>query len=73
MCCVAWLRCDCQTFEQAVAMNNGVPQGLSSSLFTKNMQDVFKWMGCVCVRGCVACECTRVCMCVRGCIACKCA
>ena len=33
------------TFEEAVALNNGVPQGLSSSLFTRDMRTVFKWMG----------------------------
>jgi len=32
------------TFEEAVALNNGVPQGLSSAIFTKNMQRVFSWM-----------------------------
>ena len=26
-------------------MNNSVPQGLSSSLFTTDMKKVFKWMG----------------------------
>ena len=41
--CGCWL----QTFEEAVAMNNSVPQGLSSSLFTTDMKKVFKWMGCV--------------------------
>ena len=34
-----------QTFEEAVALNNSVPQGLSSSLFTGNMKNVFRWMG----------------------------
>jgi aldehyde dehydrogenase family 7 protein A1 len=34
-----------ESFEEAVKLNNQVPQGLSSSLFTKNMQNVFKWMG----------------------------
>jgi len=33
------------SFEEAIRRNNQVPQGLSSSLFTKNMQNVFKWMG----------------------------
>ena len=33
------------SFEEAVKLNNQVPQGLSSALFTKNMQNVFKWMG----------------------------
>ena len=33
------------TFEQAVKLNNAVPQGLSSAIFTKNMQHVFRWMG----------------------------
>ena len=31
--------------DEAIAMNNSVPQGLSSSMFTKNMQNVFKWTG----------------------------
>jgi acyl-CoA reductase-like NAD-dependent aldehyde dehydrogenase len=34
-----------QSFEEAVAMNNNVPQGLSSSLFTSDMRKVFRWMG----------------------------
>jgi aldehyde dehydrogenase family 7 protein A1 len=34
-----------KTFEEAIKLNNGVPQGLSSSIFTKNMQNVFKWIG----------------------------
>jgi aldehyde dehydrogenase family 7 protein A1 len=34
-----------KTFEEAVALNNGVPQGLSSSLFTRDMKSVFRWMG----------------------------
>lgn len=33
------------TFEEAVAINNEVPQGLSSSMFTRNMQNVFRWTG----------------------------
>lgn len=33
------------TLEQAIAYNNGVPQGLSSALFTKNLQNYFKWVG----------------------------
>jgi aldehyde dehydrogenase family 7 member A1 len=33
------------SFEEAVAMNNGVPQGLSSSLFTRDMRNVFRWIG----------------------------
>lgn len=31
------------TFEEAIAINNGVPQALSSSIFTKNMEYVMKW------------------------------
>ena len=31
--------------EQAIQYNNGVPQGLSSALFTKNLQNYFKWVG----------------------------
>jgi aldehyde dehydrogenase family 7 protein A1 len=33
------------TLEQAIQYNNNVPQGLSSSMFTKDMQNVFKWIG----------------------------
>ena len=33
------------TFEQAVAWNNEVPQGLSSSLYTRDMRRVFQWIG----------------------------
>jgi aldehyde dehydrogenase family 7 protein A1 len=34
-----------KTLEEAIKMNNAVPQGLSSSLFTKNLQNMFKWIG----------------------------
>jgi aldehyde dehydrogenase family 7 protein A1 len=34
-----------KTFEEAVHINNNVPQGLSSSIFTKNIQTYFKWVG----------------------------
>eukprot|EP00049_Salpingoeca_infusionum_P012027 m.213455 g.213455 ORF g.213455 m.213455 type:complete len:530 (-) comp15083_c2_seq12:158-1747(-) len=33
------------SFDEAIALNNSADQGLSSSLFTNNMGDVFKWMG----------------------------
>jgi aldehyde dehydrogenase family 7 protein A1 len=33
------------TIEEAIKMNNGVPQGLSSALFTKNLQNYFRWVG----------------------------
>ena len=33
------------TFEEAVAINNGVPQGLSSSLFTRNLSLYKQWIG----------------------------
>jgi len=33
------------TFEEAVAFNNSVPQGLSSSVFTKSVDRCFKWTG----------------------------
>jgi acyl-CoA reductase-like NAD-dependent aldehyde dehydrogenase len=36
-----------QDIEEAIRINNSVPQGLSSSLFTMNMQHVFRWMGSV--------------------------
>jgi len=34
-----------KTLEEAIAWNNEVPQGLSSSLFTKSMANVFTWTG----------------------------
>jgi aldehyde dehydrogenase family 7 member A1 len=34
-----------KTFEEAVKINNNVPQGLSSSIFTKNIQNYFRWVG----------------------------
>jgi len=33
------------TFEEAVEINNNVPQGLSSSLYTKNLSLYKKWIG----------------------------
>jgi len=33
------------SLEEAITLNNSVPQGLSSSLFTNNMKNVFQWMG----------------------------
>ena len=35
----------CSGFEEAIKLNNSVPQGLSSSLFTRDMQKVFRWTG----------------------------
>jgi len=34
-----------KTLDQAIAWNNGVPQGLSSAIFTKNLQTYHKWIG----------------------------
>ncbi|KAL1218919.1 Aldehyde dehydrogenase family 7 member B4 [Cardamine amara subsp. amara] len=34
-----------KSFEEAVAINNSVPQGLSSSIFTRNPGNIFKWIG----------------------------
>lgn len=34
-----------KTFEEGVQYNNEVPQGLSSSLFTRNLQNYFRWVG----------------------------
>lgn len=34
-----------KTLDEAIACNNEVPQGLSSALFTKNLQNMFKWTG----------------------------
>lgn len=33
------------TLEEAIQINNSVPQGLSSSLFTQNISNAFKWVG----------------------------
>lgn len=33
------------TLEEVIGYNNEVPQGLSSALFTKNLQNYFKWVG----------------------------
>ncbi|XP_034189285.1 aldehyde dehydrogenase 7 family member A1 [Osmia lignaria lignaria] len=34
-----------KSLEEAIAINNGVPQGLSSALFTKSLGNVFQWIG----------------------------
>ena len=34
-----------KTLEEAIGYNNEVPQGLSSALFTKNLQNMYKWLG----------------------------
>jgi aldehyde dehydrogenase family 7 protein A1 len=34
-----------QTLEEVIGWNNEVPQGLSSAIFTKNLQNYFKWVG----------------------------
>lgn len=34
-----------KTLEEAIKLNNAVPQGLSSSIFTKNLQNYFRWVG----------------------------
>jgi aldehyde dehydrogenase family 7 protein A1 len=33
------------SFEEAIELNNDVPQGLSSSVFTNNMRNAFRWIG----------------------------
>jgi len=33
------------SLDEGIALNNGVPQGLSSSLFTTNQQAIFRWTG----------------------------
>jgi len=33
------------TFEEAVKLNNRVPQGLVSSIFTNNVKNYMKWIG----------------------------
>lgn len=35
----------CKSLEEGIKWNNEVEQGLSSSLFTKNMESLFKWIG----------------------------
>jgi len=35
----------CKSIEEAIQFNNEVPQGLSSSLFTSNLSNAFKWVG----------------------------
>ena len=45
-----------QTFEEAVAINNSVGQGLSSSLFTLNPELIFKWIGYVLMEVLVLCN-----------------
>ncbi|KAE7998431.1 hypothetical protein FH972_002976 [Carpinus fangiana] len=34
-----------KTLEEAIEMNNSVPQGLSSSIFTRKPEVIFKWIG----------------------------
>ncbi|KAJ4953788.1 hypothetical protein NE237_030620 [Protea cynaroides] len=34
-----------QTLKEAIEMNNSVPQGLSSSIFTRKPEVIFKWIG----------------------------
>lgn len=34
-----------KTLEEVIQWNNEVPQGLSSALFTKNLQNMFHWVG----------------------------
>ena len=33
------------SLEDAIALNNDVPQGLSSALFTKSLESMGKWLG----------------------------
>lgn len=35
----------CESFEEAVSINNEVAQGLSSSIFTLNPEYIFRWIG----------------------------
>ncbi|PWZ34564.1 Aldehyde dehydrogenase family 7 member A1 [Zea mays] len=34
-----------QTLKEAIEINNSIPQGLSSSIFTKRPDIIFKWLG----------------------------
>lgn len=36
---------ECDSVDQAIEYNNEVDQGLSSSLFTNNLGEIFKWIG----------------------------
>ncbi|KAL7113998.1 hypothetical protein ACP275_04G094100 [Erythranthe tilingii] len=36
-----------QTFKEAIEINNSVPQGLSSSIFTRRPEIIFKWIGAI--------------------------
>lgn len=33
------------TLEEAIALNNDVPQGLSSALFTNDLRNMYQWLG----------------------------
>ena len=35
----------CQSMEEAIEINNWVPQGLSSALFTQRIDRMFQWIG----------------------------
>jgi len=35
----------CNSFEDAVKINNSVPQGLSSGMFSSNVKNLFRWTG----------------------------
>lgn len=39
------------SLEEAIVLNNAVPQGLSSALFTRDPEAIFKWTGACCVVG----------------------
>lgn len=34
-----------KTIDEVISANNEVPQGLSSAIFTKNLQHLFRWVG----------------------------
>ena len=35
----------CKDMDEAIIINNSVDQGLSSSMFTQNLGQIFKWLG----------------------------
>uniref|UniRef100_A0A915LW25 aldehyde dehydrogenase (NAD(+)) n=1 Tax=Meloidogyne javanica TaxID=6303 RepID=A0A915LW25_MELJA len=39
------VECGVDSFEEAISVNNETRQGLSSSLFTQNVERLFKWIG----------------------------
>ena len=47
VCWCAYVSLHVQSVDEAIAWNNEVKQGLTSSLFTKDLANIFKWIGSV--------------------------